>query len=136
MGHRARACGEIVNAAADDDNERENKAKLKLHSVLDELETRYGALPSILATRADYVDDLHLQETLLLRAYSEAKSRSDARNMVWVASSLAALYAEELQDYGSARRWIDALRANLVLYPDDRESEELNRLKTLVENKS
>jgi hypothetical protein len=127
---------EIVNASFVDDTKRGEIAKRKLYGVLDELEERYGALPSILATRADYVEDRQLREELLLRAYSEAKIRRDARNMVWVASSLAALYTENLRDYDRAGHWLDVLADNLLLFPDDSVSEELQRLRVLVTKRS
>ena len=59
-------------------------------STLDRLEVTYGALPSILATRADYLDDEDpRREELLLQAYALAESRHDTMNLLDVAHSLA-----------------------------------------------
>jgi hypothetical protein len=64
---------DVVNAP---DHEKTNVRQLLL-DYLDTLEARYGTLPSILATRADYLeDDDPKREQLLLRAYELAESRT------------------------------------------------------------
>lgn len=123
---------EIVNASSEDDAVRETAATEKLFQTLNELERQYGPLPSILATRADYAEDPSQQEALYLRAYAEAEAREDKRNMVWVASSLAALYIEGMRDDVEGVRWLAALSANLAAFPDEYESQEHERLRRLA----
>ena len=123
---------DIVNASSADDVNTVAQATRQLHAVLDELEARYGRLPSILATRADYLDDPGQQERALLEAYRQAEARHDDRNLMWVASSLAALYVEGKRDYVQGQHWLDALARHLRVVPDDWESKEHERLRALV----
>ena len=74
----------------------------------------YGPLPSILATRADYLeDDDPVREALLLRAHALAEAQSDAGNVVAVAQSLAELYLDK-GDLTEANRWLSRMRESLV----------------------
>src|SRR5688572_1443807 len=76
----------MVNAP----NSEKQHHKDQLLQYLEALEVKYGPLPSILATRADYLaDDDPAREELLLRAHALAEAQSDARNVVYVAHSLA-----------------------------------------------
>jgi hypothetical protein len=85
---------DLVNAEEGPDEEECRHRFLK---YLDELEDKYGARPSILATRADFiVDDVPRRLELFSRAYALAAEAGDARNQLHVASSLAELYIEEL----------------------------------------
>jgi hypothetical protein len=59
------------------------------------LEEKYGPLPSLLATRADYVDSPEEREYLLLRAYEQARALNDLKNLVEIAESLASFYIED-----------------------------------------
>lgn len=95
---------EVVNAEA---GEEEDLCRRRLLDYLDELESKYGPLPSILATRADYlVDDIPGRLALFNRAYALAAEAGDARNQLRIASSLAALYIEELEDAAEASKWL------------------------------
>ena len=94
-------CAVDIATAADDDVASQQSTR-RLLQMLERLEHRYGPLPSILATRADYTEDASGRLALYQAAYDVASSREDARNLVWVASSLAELYAEELRDPTSA----------------------------------
>ncbi len=77
---------DVVNAP---DQDRPSLRR-RLLEDLDRLEVTYGALPSILATRADYLDDEDpRREELLLQAYALAESRHDTMNLLDVAHSLA-----------------------------------------------
>jgi len=101
---------EIVNAP---DGESSASRK-KLMDYLDTLECRYGPLPSILATRADYLpDDDPAKTELLLSAYRAAQASGDCKNQLLVAGSLADLYLErgELFD---ASRWLERMRSHSV----------------------
>jgi hypothetical protein len=70
---------DIVTASASDDANTVAQATRQLHAVLDELEARYGRLPTIVATRADYLDDPGQQEQALLEAYRLAEAGHDGR---------------------------------------------------------
>ena len=66
----------------------------QLLQYLDELGAKYGALPSILATRADYLMDRTEREALLIQAYILAEALNDTLNMKETEDSLAELYIE------------------------------------------
>ena len=59
---------EVVNLSADDDGTASDEAAERLLDVLDDLQRKYGPLPSILATRADYVASSADREYWLLAA--------------------------------------------------------------------
>jgi hypothetical protein len=119
---------DIVNA---DETEAET-CRGRLLAYLETLEQKYGELPSILATRADYVDDPRRRETLLSRAYDLAKDRRDDRNTAYIAHSLAELYIGEFRDYWAGQRWLDELRQYLPQIDDAVFAEEYDRLRSLL----
>jgi hypothetical protein len=93
---------DVVNAADDDRDQHRHH----LLQYLDELEVRYGPRPSILATRADYLDDNDpLREELLRNAHALAESIGDERNLLYVAESLVELYLEKKQ-LAQADTWL------------------------------
>jgi hypothetical protein len=115
---------DIANAP-DDDGLRNNLLKW-----LEQLERKYGSLPSVLATRADYLDSEDPQrEQLLIRAYSAAKSRADVHNLVHIAHSLAELYLER-RCAADADQWLTALRQNLVALESAHYLKEYRRLRS------
>lgn len=124
---------EIVNASCRDDDSTGDRKTADLLHLLDNLEVVYGPLPSILATRADYVDDIQRKEQLLHAAYDLAVQRRDERNALWIASSLAGLYVEEVGDRGQGVRWLAALEKHLGTLPDEDERQELERLRTRLD---
>ncbi len=105
----------IVNA--EEDSPEENSYRTQLLNYLDELTGKYGELPSLLATRADYIDDPIETERLLLRASELAAHIGDTRNVCEVALSLADLYATERLRSVAARAWLEKARAHMS--PDD-----------------
>ncbi len=93
----------------------EQKVNLKrLFDHLDFLEDKYGSMPSILATRADFTEDYEVKERLLRRAYAVATAAGDRRNSLDVAHSIAAFYLEDLADVAQARDWLDRLDQHLL----------------------
>jgi len=80
---------------------------------LSSLENRYGELPSILATRADYLDDARTKEELLIRAYGLSKRRRDSLNQLEIAHSLSQLYIERFRAPRKATIWLRRLKAHL-----------------------
>jgi NADH:ubiquinone oxidoreductase subunit E len=89
---------QVVNDSAAGNEEDSDAASMRLREVLDELQEKYGALPSLLATRADYVASPEEREYWLLAAYEQAQKRDDPKNLVWVSSSLACFHLEEAPD--------------------------------------
>ena len=110
---------DIVNAP---DNEKPAYSK-KLADYLDSLEHKYGPLPSILATRADYLpDDDPARGDLLLRAYQSAEASGDCQNQLLVAQSLAELHLEKVELF-DANRGLERMRSHLMAMKDAEYSE-------------
>lgn len=116
----------IVNAEAESE---EKIYTSQLLQCLDELEVKYGALPSILATRADYVSDANEQAALLRQAYALAEASNDCANLREIAHSLAELYVEDLQDPLEGQVWINRLSDHISSSADKTLSAELERLR-------
>jgi hypothetical protein len=125
---------EVANASGDSDVVASDNASLRLRALLDALQKKYGPLPTLLATRADYVDTGEEREYWLLAAYEQASIRSDVKNLVWVSSSLAALHLENLGDPVKGAQWLARLHEHLQAIPDDSESLEATRLQVLLES--
>jgi hypothetical protein len=85
---------------------------------LDTLEKKYGELPSIVATRADFARDGN-KERLLLRAYELSLTISDRKNQLHVAHSLTQFYIEEAENAVEGRKWLDALKSHLIEIKDE-----------------
>jgi hypothetical protein len=83
----------IVNA--EEDSSEEIACRTQLLNYLDALAEKYGELPGLLATRADYIDDTEETERLLLRACDLAAQTGDTRNGCLISLSLAELYVSE-----------------------------------------
>jgi hypothetical protein len=92
------------------------------------LQSRYGPLPSILATMADYTEDDGEAIHLLENAYFVAEQREDTRNMTYIASSIAQRYVEDLSDLVKGRVWTNLLRQCLVHFPEATELDVLAEL--------
>ena len=92
-------------------------AKRRLIYNLDSLESKYGRLPSILSTKADYVDDRDIQLSLLKEAYAGACEINDLKNKVFICGSLVEVYIDALER-SKAEHWLEKLREALVDYPD------------------
>jgi hypothetical protein len=124
---------EVANTSGESDHVSSANATLRLRAHLDALQKKYGPLPTLLATRADYVDTSEEREYWLLAAYEQASIRSDAKNLIWISSSLAALYVEDLTDPVKGAEWLARLDQYLQATPDDSESQEAIRLQVLLE---
>jgi hypothetical protein len=66
----------------------------ELFNKLDRLESKYGKLPSITATRADYIDCPSKQLSLLKEAYASSLEINDKKNMAYISASIAEFYME------------------------------------------
>jgi hypothetical protein len=117
----------LVNAADPQENAR---CRERLFEYLDQLEQRYGQTPSILATRADFVDgdDDSVREPLYNRAYELATVRSDWTNALLVAHSLAELYIEDRHDVVNGRLWLARLKEHLAQVDDPDTAQGYGRL--------
>jgi hypothetical protein len=123
----ATLAAQIANDASSEENSSEELTQ-KLLEQLDRLESKYGLLPSILATRADYLSDFNRRIQSLESAWSAATQISDNANRTFIASSLAALFIDELRDVPNGKRWLSHLGEALETYWDDHEYKEFQRL--------
>ena len=120
----------IANNVVGSNNEKIGDALVKtLFCYLDFLELKYGKIASLLATRADYVDDVLKKESLLCRAYIDAEDKNDFRNKTFISSSLSELYVDEIADFNSGKRWLQIFEENLNSYYDEDEESLLCELK-------
>jgi hypothetical protein len=93
------------------------QARKQLLNWLDELQGKYGELPSILATRADF-SPLVNKEQLLRRAYSLSTARGDRSNQLHVAHSLTEYCVDESRNDIEGRKWLDVLKGHLAEIAD------------------
>ena len=122
---------EIVNSSAEGEVPASDQASLRLVELLDEFQEKYGPLPSLLATRADYLVRFEDREYWYLAAYKQAAERGDARNLVSISESLTSLYAENLQ-WREAAEWVGLLEQHLVVSPDSFDAEQAMRIRELL----
>jgi hypothetical protein len=111
---------DLINATHTD---AEPACRNQLMGYLADLESQYGELPSILATRADFTDDDRARQALLHRAYALASARGDAINALYVAHSLAEHYIQDVKSIPGGRKWLDCF-GNLLLAEADRHYDE------------
>jgi hypothetical protein len=107
----------------------------ELFEYLDVLEQKYGLLPSILATRADFVapDEVMKKEELLVRAYALALDRHDRANALYIAHSLANMYLDGLAKPVEGERWLTCFQTHLYVDPEDEWwQKEYDRLKKIA----
>lgn len=123
---------EIVNCSAAEDHAGEVRARASLIALLDRLDKEYGPKPSLLATRADYVESSEGRARLLLAAYSEAERIADDTNRKLVAHSLARLYIEEVCNLDEGAKWLGAWRNELGTEPIQHDLTELARLEAIL----
>lgn len=109
------------------------KIRQELLKYLELLETKYGELPSLLATKADYETDLYEQIRLLQKAYDLAKAADDRANVTLIASSLVELFAEEAKDPLLAQQWLGPLADAIGEKWNDVEHKEYKSLVAQVE---
>ncbi len=127
---------EVVNATGRDEPEENARASTALREALDDLQERYGPLPSILATRADYAEDDADREYWLLAAYSQAVGRGDLKNLVLISESLASFYVEHKDDVDAGTRWVETLEGHLAQRHEDFESEQAIHLRARLEQRA
>ena len=89
-----------------------------------------------MATRADYAEGLEEQEYWLTAAYEQALKLGDPRNLVWVASSLAAFHLEDAANPVKGSEWLALLEQHLQASHDASEAEEALRLRGILKRLS
>ncbi len=124
----------ICNAGMADDNQGCRRARNALLTCLDELEMKYGRLPSIVATRADFGGNARLRVKLWKEAYSLALVRADKKNLALISSSLAGFMINDQENAGAGQRWLDIMKGHMR--EDDKEDYRRlrKRLRQLQEN--
>ena len=113
----------------------EERRRLELFAYLDALEMKYGPLPSILATRADFSspDEIGNQEALLVRAYALAVERGDRANALAIAHSLANMYLWKLGKPLEGGTWLACFGTHLYHDLEDPWwQQEYDRLKAIA----
>ena len=123
---------EIVNGSLAEDQRSADRARTSLIELLDQFDEKYGPKPSLLATRADYVDSPVEREGLLRKAFSEAERIGDQKNRELIAHSLAQLFIEDVRDLEEGARWLGIWRDQVGVEPVDYDLAELARLETLL----
>jgi hypothetical protein len=108
----------ILEATHDEDESGESETRA-LMNFLDDLESRCGTLPSILATRADFLDDPAQAVAMLERAYGLAVERDSARDRLYIADTLAGTYIRELEDADAGEAWLGRLADELKTSGDE-----------------
>ncbi|MBU6953839.1 hypothetical protein [Hahella sp. HN01] len=108
---------EIANMTAIDVDASLIERKLLLE--LDKLEEKYGPLPSILSTKAEYIDEFRLKLTLLKEAYINSCEISDLNNRAFISSTIAELYIDNCNDIVRSKYWLEKFRKDLERYPED-----------------
>jgi len=99
-----------------------------MFAYLKELEHRSRLLPSILATRAEYLEDPLGSRDVVVKAYSLSRDGKDRLNALYSATSLADLYLSELKDPNEAERWLSLARDGLKECGDKNDIAECDRL--------
>ena len=122
----------VLNIANAEAEAEENIFTNQLLQLLNELEERYGILPSILATRADYVSDVNEQAMLFRQAYALAEAMNDKKNLKLISHSLAELYIKELKEPSEGQLWLKRLEAQIQFSPDENISTELGHLRQIL----
>lgn len=105
-----------------------------LNNVLVNLKRKYGRLPSILATEADYCETIEEKISLLKEAYVTACEISDIKNKTYICSSLAEEYLFE-KEYSRSMYWLNELKNDLVNWSDDYTNDLFDEVKEELDKK-
>lgn len=124
---------EITNASGRDDLIMAEIQREYLFDALDDLEAIYGKVPSLLATKGDFMPEGQDPVPFWTEAYALAVERDDPKNQLLTASSLADYYFEKKQ-FDFSLKWIDAGEQLLALVPDEFEAEAFKVLRDQIEH--
>ncbi len=122
------ACN-FANAVEEHNEKLSCRYRNRIHKLLNNLMEKYGELPSLLATKADYTENIREKLPLLRKSYSLALKAKDHPNLTWVSSSIAEIYIDELKNLRSGRHWVSLLEKHLQFHSDDEEKNHLQKLK-------
>ncbi len=126
----------IVKVSLSSNRHAHKVYKEKMLRCLMSLEKKYGQLPSILATRADYTVGNKQKETLFLRAYQLSQERKDFFNQAEIAHSLAVLYIEYCRRHQEGLKWLKKLKVHIRKAKGKDLKEEYDRLCSLAREKA
>lgn len=107
----------------------------RLLVYLDTLKQKYGRLPSIVATEADYVDEPELELRLLKEAYATAIEIRDYKNIAYISNSLAEFYIDTNKNTQHAKFWTRIFEKSLQDYTDSYLNSSLCGLKAELDKK-
>ena len=127
---------QVVNATTGDDEEASAAATRQILTLLDDLERKYGPLPSLLATRADYVETPSERQHWWEAAHEQALARGDRKNLVWIAASLAEFHVAEMNDQIAGRTWVERAERYLRDSPDSSEAESVKELRRTLDGQA
>ncbi len=125
--------GEIVAASVKEDFTMMEIQTEYLFDALDELEAIYGKVPSLLATKGDFMPEGQDPVPFWTEAYALAVERDDPKNQLLTASSLADYYFQKKR-FDLSLKWIDAGEHLLALVPDEFEAEAFKVLRDQIEH--
>lgn len=125
---------DCANTAIRSDMRANADARQRMLESLERLEVKFGRLPSILATRADYTNDIAVKEHLFVEAYETAVRLGDESNQMLIAHSLAKLYIDDHRDSFKGRVWLANLKDHMAELdePDTFVDEEYSRLARML----
>ncbi len=98
----AKAC-DIANATASEDDPMYDVHVQGMMALLDDLEEEYGPQSRILATRADYLEDISDRRALYERALHLAKTAHDEKEIGEIMDSLSRLGKEQGAEPNASR---------------------------------
>jgi hypothetical protein len=118
-----------ANSVEADRRDIAERVRRQMLRALNDLQSRFGKRPSILATKGEYVKRTSQRRRLLLSAFDAAKRRGDVKNLTLISSSLAELFADEAPDSRQAQKWVIRLEESLAKHFDRTEAAVLRSLK-------
>ncbi|MEM9988050.1 MAG: hypothetical protein AAF723_00915 [Pseudomonadota bacterium] len=89
-----------------------------LLQLLQTLERKYGRLPSLLATQADFVPDKTKELSLLKEAYIISMETNDNKNKTYISDSIVQWYLDNGYEKEILKFWLDRLLDDLKNHKD------------------
>ena len=107
---------DVVNVSAGGGDS--TQAGKKLTYKLDRLRLKYGELPLLLSTKADFIGEPDERLKLYKRAVELSQENLDIPCLTQSAESIAAIYVNELSDFHSGQYWLDKLKELIASHGD------------------
>jgi hypothetical protein len=114
---------EIANTSKQDDTVLPDAKTEEMLSYLRELRIRYGDLPSILGTLADYTDDEVERYDQYARATAEARRIGDDKNLLILLESILELQSLDRKQRVFWERQLEALKVEPAAPDNSRPAE-------------